>query len=93
MSLLASCTAKAPSRELRITLPVLLWMLLSSLRLKDTVKVQKSSLNLAVLSLKMHGEIAQAHGNKHGFVHASIYEPSRALSMKEVPERDLSFFL
>lgn len=88
MRLLASCTANALSRELGITLPVLLWVLLFSLRLKDTVKVQKSSLNLAILSLMMHGEVAQAQGNKHGFVPTSTYDSSRALPMKKIPKRD-----
>lgn len=41
LSLLANCTATAPSTELQRTLPALLWMFLSSLGLKDTVKVQK----------------------------------------------------
>lgn len=40
----------------------------------------------------MHGEVAQAQGNKHGFVHMSTYEPSRALPMKKILKRPLVSF-
>lgn len=70
----------------QITLPALLWMVLSSLEFKDTVKVQKK---LKPCSSQLKDDEGDCPGTQKQTrcCHTSTYEPWRALPMKEILKR------